>query len=132
MQMSITGFDDVIKRLDKFSDKSKMDEIAMKAVDAALPTVVSSVKSHIHPHDVASGVTATKAKDNAYGVFGVAKITGHDSKGQSNAMRAAVLEYGRHDGRGGHIPWRDVSAASAEGTAKSIMEQTVRSEMECD
>lgn len=131
MRMEIHGMDELIEKLEKLSDKSRVDEIAKKAVNAALPTVVSSVQSHIHPRDVAGGVTATAARDNAYGVFAVAKVTGRTKKG-SNALRAAVLEYGRHDGRGGHIPWRKSAVSAAESASKQIMEDVIKTEMGCD
>ena len=51
MSVKVTGFDDLLKKLDKLSDRGKVDAIAKKAVDAALPTLESSVRSHIHPSE---------------------------------------------------------------------------------
>ena len=127
--ITVNGFDDVIKMLDKLSNKSKVDEIAKRAVDAALPTLEGSVRSHIHPHEVASGVVVKNAKVNSYGVFGVVTVTGRDKYGSPNARAANVLEYGRHDGKGPHKPWRSASASSAEGPCKRIIEDLVKSEM---
>lgn len=127
--IAITGFDDVLKMLDKLSNKGKVDEIAKKAVDAALPILEGSVRSHIHPHEAAGGVTEKKAKVNSYGVFGVATVTGRDRYGASYAKIANVLEYGRHDGKGPHKPWRSASASSAEGPCKQIIEDIVKIEM---
>lgn len=132
MQFRVEGFDKVLKQLDKLSDKSRVDEIAKKAVDAALPALTGAVKSHIHPRDVAGGVTASAARVNAYGVVGLVKITGRDRKGQSNAVRASVLEYGRRDGRGGHIPWRAASVSAARSSCESAMKKVVEAEMECE
>lgn len=132
MNMQISGLDEVMALLEKLSDKGRVDDIAKKAVNAALPTLTASVRSHIHPRDVASGVSEKPAEVNQYGVFAVAKVTGHDSKGNSNAARAAVLEYGRHDKRGGHIPWRAAAAGAAEGPALKIAEEVIKAEMGCD
>ena len=130
--LTIIGFDETIKKLEKLSKESTLNDIAKKAVTAALPTLERSVRSHIHPRDVAGNVTTKTAKENPYGVFGVATVSGHDRNGYSAVKRATVLEYGRHDGRGGHAPWRDASASSAESSCKNIMENIVRDEMECD
>lgn len=130
--ITVNGLEEVIKKLEKLSDKGKADEIAKKAVKAALPTLEGSVRSHIHPSRAKAGVTTKDAKVNQYGVFGVVTITGRDSKGESLAKIANVLEYGRHDGKGAHKPWRNASASSVESSCKSIMEEIVKAEMELD
>lgn len=130
--ITVNGFDDVLKKLEKLSDKSKADEIAKKAVDAAIPILEGSVKSHIHPSRAARGVTVKNAKVNQYGVFGVVTITGRDNRGESLAKIAAVLEYGRHDGKGTRIQWRDASARSAESSCKQVVEEIVKAEMELE
>jgi hypothetical protein len=117
---------------DKLSDKSRVDEIAKKAVDAALPTLTSSIRSHIHPSEAAAGVTQKSAKVNAFGVFGVGTVTGHDRYGVPYAKIANVLEYGRHDRKPPHKPWRAASASSAEPASIKIMEEIIKSEMGCD
>ena len=132
MHLEIKGMDEALKKLDKLSDKSKVDEIAKKAVNAAGPTLEGSVRSHIHPRDTANGVIFSPARVNAYGVLGVVKVTGRNRKGESNAKRAAILEYGRHDGKGEHIPWRDDSTSSVEGSCSEIMKSIVEAEMGCD
>lgn len=132
MHLEIDGMDDVMKKLEKLSDKGKVDEIAKKAVNAALPALTGSVQSHIHPRDVAGGVASSAARVNAYGVLGLVKVTGRNKKGESHAKRASILEYGRHDGRGGHKPWRAASASAAKSSCESTMKQIVEAEMELE
>lgn len=132
MGVRVEGLDDLIKMFDKLSDKSRVDEIAQKAINAALPTLTSSIRSHIHPSEAAAGVTQKSAKVNAFGVFGVGTVTGHDRYGVSYAKIANVLEYGRHDRKPPHKPWRAASASSAEPASIKIMEQIIKSEMDCD
>ena len=43
MGIKLTGFDELLEKLDKLSDKGRVDEIAKKAVEAARGTVESSV-----------------------------------------------------------------------------------------
>jgi len=130
--ITVNGFDDVLKLLDKLSDKGKVEDIAKKAVDAALPVLEGSVRGHIHPSEAASGVTVKNAKVNSYGVFGVVTVTGRDKQGAPYAKIANVLEYGRHDGKPPHKPWRAASASSTEGPCSKIVEDIVKSEMECE
>ena len=130
--ITVNGLDEVMKKLEKLSDKSRVDEIAKKAVSAALPTLEGSVRSHVHPSRAKAGVITKDAKVNEYGVFGVVTIAGKDSKGESLAKLANILEYGRHDGKGAHIPWRSASASAVESTCQSIMEDIVNAEMELD
>ncbi len=129
MHVAVNGFDDVLKQLEKLSDKGKVDEIAKTAVNAALPVLEGSVRSHVHPRIAAGSVTVKDAKVNSYGVFGVATITGRDKDGTSLVKLASILEYGRHDGKPPHKPWRAASATSAEGSCKQIIENIVKSEM---
>lgn len=130
--ITITGFDETIKKLEKLSKLTTVNGIAKKAVDAALPALESSVRGHIHPRDVAGNVKSKKATENSYGVFGVATVSGHDRNGYSAVKRATILEYGRHDGQGGHKPWRDASASSVQASCETTMENIVKEEMGCD
>lgn len=132
MGVRVDGLDELIKLFDRLSDKSRVDEIAQKAINAALPTLTSSIRSHIHPSEAAAGVTQKSAKVNAFGVFGVGTVTGHDRYGVPYAKIANVLEYGRHDSKPPHKPWRAASASSAEPASIKIMEQIIKSEMDCD
>lgn len=141
----VEGFDDVIKLLDKLSNKAKVDNIAKGAVNAAKDVVASSMSGAIasseghrggngarHRKDrsnssVAGSVKPTYAKVNSYGVFSVAKPNGRDKEGTSNAKKAALLNYGtpKFSAR----PWRERATKSAEGPCKKILEDYVKSEM---
>lgn len=143
--ITVNGFDDVIKLLDKLSNKAKVDDIAKGAVDAAKDVLASSMRSAIAGADghrggngkrhrenrstnsVAGSVQPTAAKVNSYGVFSVSKPNGRDKEGTSNAKKAALLNYGtpQFSAR----PWRDQAAKSAEGPCKKIIEEYVKSEM---
>lgn len=138
MGITINGFDDVIKMLDKLSDKAKVDDIAKKAVDAAKDVVASSMRSAIAASEhglkstgaVSASVAPTATKVNSYGVYSVAKPNGHHPSGKPNAEVAAYLNYG-----GANLaakPWRDRATSSAEGPCKQIIEDYVKSEMGAD
>ena len=126
----ITGFDETIKKLQKLSKESSLNDIAKKAVNAALPTLDASVRGHIHPREVAGNVVTKQAKENSFGVFGVVTVSGHDQHGYPAQARARALEYGSRGGKGAHNPWRVASATSAEGTCEKLMEEIVKAEME--
>lgn len=146
--ISVNGFDDVIKMLDKLSNKSKVDNMAKAAVNQAKDIVASSMRSAIasseghraapgkrHRADrstgsVAGSVEATAAKVNSYGVFSVAKPNGRDKDGTSNGKKAALLEYG-----GRNLParpWRSKAASSAEAPAAKAVEDYITKEMGCE
>ena len=138
MRMEMTGWDDLIKRLDKLADKSRVDEAAKKAVDAAKETVASSMRSAISRSEygqystgsVASSVVATAAKVNSYGVFSVAKPEGMHPSGKRNGEIAAYLNYGTPNMSA--RPWRAAACSSAEAPATKIIENTLKSEMQLD
>ena len=136
MSITVTGMDDLLKKLEKLSDKSKVDEIAKKAVDAAQPISERSMKSALAASEhgpkptgsVAASVSSTKAKVNSYGVFAVARPTGRDKQGVRNGAKAAYLQYG-----GKNLsprPWREKAASGAESQCIRIMENIVKQEME--
>lgn len=143
--ITVNGFDDVIKLLDKLSNKAKVDAIAKGAVDAAKDVVANSMSGAIaaseghrggngkrHREDrstgsVAASVRPTPAKVNAYGVFSVAKPNGRDKYGKSNATKAALLENGAP--QFGARPWRAKTVSASEGPCKKIIEEYVKSEM---
>lgn len=136
--ITVNGFDDVLKKLEKLSDKSKVDEIAKKAVNAAKGSLLSSTKSAVASSEygtrstgsVASSISATDAKVNQYGVFAVARPTGRDARGVSNGAKAGFLEYGTPTMAA--RSWRDTAASSAESSCKSTMENIVKAEMELE
>lgn len=136
--ISINGLDELVKKLDKLSDKSRVEEIAKKAVDAAAPLTESAMRSalaavEVGPYatgSVSSSVEATQAKVNSYGVFAVARPTGRDAKGERNGAKAAYLQYGTSRLRA--RPWREKATNTAKGPAIKTMEDVVKSEMEVD
>ena len=134
MRVAINGFDDVLKQLDKLADKSKADDIAKKAVNAALPKLESSVRSHVRPREVSGNVVAKEAKVNEYGVFGVATVSGHIVRGnraEPAAKIANIVEYGR-DHSIGRQPWRAASAGSAESACIEAVKKVIEAEMELE
>lgn len=138
MGLEVTGFDELIEQLEKLSDQSRVEEIAKKAVEAATPTAVDAVRSAVGASEygpyatgsVAASVAATPAKINSFGVFAVAKPSGHDRKGKSNVYKAQILEYG--NSKLGARPWRARAVSSAESQCIKIMEQIIKSEMDAD
>ena len=133
--LSITGFDDVLKMLDKYSKKQNVDEVAKKAVDAAKVKVVSTMKAAVGSSErgpystgsIASSIQPTHAKVNSYGAYSVARPTGRDSKGVRNGEKAAYLEYGTP--KTPARPWRTKAAKAAENPCMKIMEQIVAKEL---
>ena len=136
--MDMTGWDDLIKRLDKLSDKAKVDDAAKKAVDAAKETVASSMRSAIRSVEygqystgaISASVTTTDAKVNSYGVFSVAKPEGTHPSGIRNGELAAYLNYGTSKMTA--RPWRERACTAAEAPAKKIIENTLKTEMDLD
>lgn len=132
------GFDEVLKKLDKLSKKSEVDEIAKKAVDQAKDIVANSMRSALSSSEygprstgsIAASVKPTESKINSYGAYSVARPTGRDARGMRNGEKAAYLEYGTP-----HMaarPWRGRATSSAEGPAKTAMENVLRAEMELE
>jgi len=138
MRMELSGWDDLVKYLDKLSRKPYLDGVTKKAVDAAKETVADSMRSAIGASEygprstgsVASSVVATYAKVNSYGTYSVAMPTGHDSQGKRNGEKAAYLEYGSPTMAA--RPWRKRAVAGAEKKCIEIMKQVLDSEMQLD
>lgn len=137
-RMGAHGLDALIEKLEKLSDKSRVDEIAKKAVNAATPTAVNAVKSAVGASEygpratgsISKSIQGTSAKINQFGVFSVAKPTGRDAKGRANAYKATILENG--NSKIAARPWRAKAVSAAEGSCVKIMEQVIKSEMGCD
>lgn len=136
--LEVTGLDEVIKKLEKYSKKQNVDAVAKRAVEAAKGKVVSTTKAAVGASErgpystgsVAASISATAAKVNAYGAYSVARPTGRDSKGERNGAKAGYLEYGTP-----HMaarPWRSRAAKAAEGPCVKIMEQIVKKELGAD
>lgn len=138
MGARVEGLDELIKLFDKLADKTRVDEIAKKAVDAAMPTAVEAVRSAVKASEygprstgsVAASIAGTPAKINQFGVFAVAKPTGYDAHGRANAYKATMLENGNV--KLAARPWRSRATSAAEPACIKIMEKIIKSEMDCD
>lgn len=138
MAITITGLDEVLKKMEKLSNKSKVDDIAKKAVSQAKDKVVSSMKSALSSSEygqystgsIAASVQPTEAKINSYGAYSVARPTGRDMKGVRNGAKAAYLEYGT--ARMPARPWRSRAVSGCEAECVRIMEDVVKQEMGAD
>ena len=137
--IAIGGFDELIKKFDKLGDQSFDEEVGKHMVEAATPMTVASMKSALAGAEsgpqstgsVAASITPTALKVNSYGAYSVARPTGRDSKGVSNGMKAAFLEYGTKRGFAKR-PWRDKAVNFVQGAAVKVMEEVLKSEMELD
>lgn len=136
--ISIGGFDELIKKFDKLGDQSFDEEVGKHMVDAAAPMTADAMRSKISSREfgpystgsVAASVVTTASKVNSYGAYAVAMPTGRDSKGVRNAEKAAYLEYGTPN-----MParaWRAATVNSVQGAAIRAMEEVLKSEMELD
>lgn len=141
--IEVTGFDEVLKKLEKMSDLGKMNEVARKAVQEAQPINESSVRSALAAVEhgpyatgsVSGSISSTTAKINAYGAFAVARPTGRDAKGVRNGEKAAYLQYGSPKEGPRKLearPWRQIAVASAESACIKSIEATLKSELELD
>ena len=136
--IEITGMDELLKKLEKLSNQGKVEQAAIKAVNAAQPlneaamrTAVASVEHGPYATGSVSGsVSSTSAKVNSYGVFSVARPTGRDKNGARNAEKAAYLQYGTP--KMAARPWRQKAVNSAEKPCMKVMEEIWKTEMELD
>lgn len=136
--LNITGMDELLKKLEKLSNQSEVENIAKKAVTAAQPINESAMRSAIAgveygPYatgSVSASISSTETKVNSYGVYAVALPTGRDAKGVRNAEKAAYLQYGAPNMSA--RPWRQSAVNAAEGACVKAMEEVIRSEMELD
>ena len=135
-QFRVEGIDDVLKRLEKLSDRSKIEAIAKKAVNEAKSVVSESTKAAVSASErgpystgsIAASIEVTDAKINSYGVFAVARPTGRDDRGVRNGEKAAYLEYGTPNMAA--RPWRSKAVSNSEAKAKEIIEKVVTKEMQ--
>ena len=128
---TITGFDELEKILRKLSEPEKM---AIKAVDAASPVLVSALKSAIDSTthgtgELSASIEATNAMQNELGVFSAVRPTGTDSKGVRNGAKLAYLEYGVKSHHQPPRPVREAAVAAAEGACMSIIEGVIEQEV---
>lgn len=128
----VCGFEELERMLRKLSEPEK---IAIKAVDAASPILVSALKSAIASKtkggtgDLAGSISATSARQNYLGVFSAVRPTGNDRKGVSNASKLAYLEYGVRSHNQPPRPVRSAAVAAAEGACMSIIEGIIEQEV---
>lgn len=138
MKIQVEGLDEVIKKLEKLSDRAKVEEIGKKAVEAAKGTALNAAKSAVAASEygrrstgsIAASMEVTEAKVNQYGAYAVVRPTGRDAKGERNGAKAAYLEYGTPTL--GARPWRSQAASAPEEAVKSLMEEVIRAEMELE
>lgn len=131
----VDGFDEVIKKLEKLSDKGKVDQIAKNAIDQAKDKVASSMRSSLAASErggkstgsAAGSVSPTQAKVNSYGAYSVARPTGRHPSGRTNGNVAAYLEYGASNL--GARPWRARAVSAAESGCVKIIEDYIKKEM---
>ena len=136
--IQLSGMDELLKKLENLSNKSRLDEIAIRAVNAAKPLNEAAMRSAIAsveygPYSTGSisrSVTSTPAKVNEYGVFSAAHPTGRDQDGFSNDTKAVFLQYGTSKLQA--RPWRQKAVHDAEKSCKTVMEEIVKKEMELE
>lgn len=109
----ISGLDEVMLMMDKLSDKGVVTEAAKEVVNQSVPELVDALKSAIassstghgnNPGELADSITSIAAKENALGVFSVAKPEGLDSDRNLMTDRFRYLDRGRRDKKG---EWHD-------------------------
>lgn len=130
----VEGFEQLEKFLGKLAEPIKM---AIKAVDSAAPILEESLRSEISgaanrgyvTGELAASISATKAKENQYGVYSVVKPVGTDSGGTRNAEKLAYLEYGTSRGQKPH-PVRQKAINAAEAKCADIIEKEIADAVE--
>lgn len=135
------GFDEIDKMLNKLMQPETM---AVKAVDAAVPVIEKNMKARIktvanrvdgkgRPYstgELAASVSATDARENAYGVFSAVRPTGTDEKGMRNAEKMAYLENGVASHNQEPRPIRQKVINESEGECLKIMKDVIYSEVD--
>lgn len=138
----IEGFEQLEKFLGRLAEPTKM---AIKAVDAAAPILEESLRSEITgaanrgyaTGELAASVTATKAKENQYGVYSVVRPVGTKKRKGKNgkeyevrhAEELAYLEYGTKKGQRSH-PVRQKAINTAEAKCADIIEKEIADAVE--
>lgn len=135
------GFSEVDKMFNKLMHSERM---AIKAVNAAAPVIERNMKAEIasvanrvdgkgRPYstgELAASVSATDARENAYGVFSAVRPTGTDSKGMRNAEKFAYLEYGVASHGQEPRPVRQKVVRKSEDECLKIMKDVIYSEVD--
>ena len=135
------GFSEVDKMFNKLMHPETM---AVRAVDAAVPVIEKNMKARIksvanrvdgkgRPYstgELAASVSATDARENAYGVFSAVRPIGEDAKGMRNVEKMAYLEYGVASHGQEPRPIRQKVINESEGECLKIMKDVIYSEVD--
>lgn len=138
----IEGFEQLEKFLGRLAEPTKM---AIKAVNAAAPILEESLRTEISgaanrgyaTGELAASVSATKAKENQYGVYSVVKPVGTKKRKGKNgkeyeiryAEELAYLEYGTKNGQKSH-PVRQKAINRAEAKCEAVIEKEIADAVE--
>ena len=129
------SLDEFIRELEKAQVDVK--DACIKAVDKASPVLKECLSSEITScanrgyatGELASSVSAMKAKENEYGVFSVVGPRGADKNGVSNEETLLWLENGTKRSRGGLMkragPIRSRAVSAAQGKCQQILEESI-------
>lgn len=130
--LRIDGLDETIRGMEKLG---RMDEIAPKAVEEAVPYLEQSMKAQVllattgryGTGELVGSIKATKVKQNQYGYYSVVRPTGKDKRGTSNAEKLVNLEYGNSH----QIPRPSLQKAvdKVEDTCIDVMEEVIAREV---
>ena len=135
-RMTITGFENVEKMLEKLANPYEMAE---KAVNKAAPIVEKNLKAQIRsatngkPYstgELEASIAATNARDNSLGVFAVVKPNGTDKNGLRNAEKMGYLEYGVRSHGQEPRPVRAAAVAQSENAVMQVMEEVIGAEVD--
>lgn len=140
-RMTITGFENVEKMLEKLANPYEMAE---KAVNKAAPIVEKNLKAQIRsatnrrdkygkPYstgELEASIAATNARDNSLGVFAVVKPNGTDKNGFRNAEKMGYLEYGVRSHGQEPRPVRAAAVAQSENAVMQVMEEVIGAEVD--
>ena len=93
------GMDDLISELNK---ASKLDDIAPRMIEEALPILEESLKETVKQEvnrgyatgELVKSIKKSRSMRNQYGYFGIVRPTGKDKKGVRNMEKLAYLHYG--------------------------------------
>lgn len=139
MRVEISGFDDVLKQLERLSKKQNVDAAAKKAVSAAKGVVADKMRSAIRESEhgthstgsVADSVVTTATKVNSYGAYSVAKPDGMHPSGKRNGEVAAYLNYGSPSLQPAR-PWRAKACEAATQPCIEIMQKVLEEEFDLE
>lgn len=125
----VYGMEELEKQL--FTLAENAEEIAMEAVNAAVPILQKSMKRSVAgaagkgyaTGDLEESIRSTGAKTNQYGCFAAVTAKGKDQKGVRNGEKLAYLHYGTSRQQGTGCVTKAVNAA--EGECLKEMQQVI-------